>query len=311
MSEINNLTVNIYRDGFVESSHEVCVYSNSKISNDYFFPRSAVKPMQVMPLLIEASKQNVEFNLKEIALFASSHSGQSEHTDFIDSVANKFFINLENLECGPQRPFHEETADLLIRQGKNFTNLHNNCSGKHLSMLIFSKLLGEDQNEYCQLSHKTQEVIKNYFIEIFDTKDIGFGIDGCGLPAIKLKVSNFLNSIQKMQDSNNSKIWNNVFKAYMQYPIIIGGEQRTDTNIIINSKQDLMAKSGAEGVLFVSNNNESLVFNCRDGSKRGVDLAATSYLHKIGWISKEPYKYIESTLIFNKQNIRAVEIEVV
>ena len=311
MSEINNLTVNIYRDGFVESSHEVCVYSNSKISNDYFFPRSAVKPMQVMPLLIEASKQNVEFNLKEIALFASSHSGQSEHTDFIDSVANKFFINLENLECGPQRPFHEETADLLIRQGKNFTNLHNNCSGKHLSMLIFSKLLGEDQNEYYQLSHKTQEVIKNYFIEIFDTKDIGFGIDGCGLPAIKLKVSNFLNSIQKMQDSNNSKIWNNVFKAYMQYPIIIGGEQRTDTNIIINSKQDLMAKSGAEGVLFVSNNNESLVFNCRDGSKRGVDLAATSYLNKIGWISKEPYKYIESTLIFNKQNIRAVEIEVV
>jgi L-asparaginase II len=311
MSEINNLTVNIYRDGFVESSHEVCVYSNSKISNDYFFPRSAVKPMQVMPLLIEASKQNVEFNLKEIALFSSSHSGQREHTDFIDSVANKFLINLENLECGPQRPFHEETADLLIRQGKNFTNLHNNCSGKHLSMLIFSKLLGEDQNEYCQLSHKTQEVIKNYFIEIFDTKDIGFGIDGCGLPAIKLKVSNFLNSIQKMQDSNNSKIWNNVFKAYMQYPIIIGGEQRTDTNIIINSKQDLMAKSGAEGVLFVSNNNESLVFNCRDGSKRGVDLAATSYLHKIGWISKEPYKYIESTLIFNKQNIRAVEIEVV
>ena len=34
MSEINNLTVNIYRDGFVESSHEVCVYSNSKISRN-------------------------------------------------------------------------------------------------------------------------------------------------------------------------------------------------------------------------------------------------------------------------------------
>ena len=75
MSEINNLTVNIYRDGFVESSHEVCVYSNSKISNDYFFPRSAVKPMQVMPLLIEASKQNVEFNLKspQIKLIANKY----------------------------------------------------------------------------------------------------------------------------------------------------------------------------------------------------------------------------------------------
>ena len=53
-------------------------------------------------------------------------------------------------------------------------------------MLIFAKILGEDPNEYCQLTHKTQEIIKDYFIRIFDTNDIGFGIDGCGLPAIKL-----------------------------------------------------------------------------------------------------------------------------
>ena len=311
MSEINNLTVNIYRDGFVESSHEINVYSNSKHSDDYFFPRSAVKPMQVMPLLIEASKQNIEFDIKEIALFASSHSGQEEHTEFLKSIANKYEISLDNLACGPQRPFHEETIDSIIRKGDNFTELHNNCSGKHLSMLIFSKILGVEQNDYCQLTHKTQEVIKDYFIEIFDTNDIGFGIDGCGLPAIRLKVSNFLKSIQIMQDSHNSNIWNRVFSAYMQYPTIIGGENRTDTNIIINSKRDLMAKSGAEGVLFTSDNNESLVFNCIDGSKRGVDLAATFYLNKMGWISEKPYKYIESTLIFNKQNIRAVEIEVV
>ena len=311
MSEINYLTVNIYRDGFVESSHEVSIYSNLKRSNDYFFPRSAVKPMQVMPLLIEASKQNVKFNLKEIALFASSHSGQEEHTDFLHTVANKYEISLDNLACGPQRPFHEETADSIIRHGGNFTNLHNNCSGKHLSMLIFAKLLGEEQNEYSKLTHKTQEIIKDYFIEIFDTNDIGFGIDGCGLPAIKLKVFNFLQSIHKIQNSSNSDVWNNVFSAYMHYPIIIGGEHRTDTNIIINSKRDLIAKSGAEGVLFVSDNKESLVFNCRDGSKRGVDLAATSYLHQMGWISKKPYQYIEGTLIFNKQNIPAVEIKVV
>ena len=166
MSEINNLSVNIYRDGFVESSHEVSVYSNAIKSDDYFFPRSAVKPMQVMPLLIEASMQNIEFNLKEIALFASSHSGQSLHTEFLKNVADKFEISLNNLVCGPQRPFHEETADSIIRQGSNFTELHNNCSGKHLSMLIFSKILGVEQNEYCQLTHKTQEIIKNYFIEI-------------------------------------------------------------------------------------------------------------------------------------------------
>ena len=74
MSEDSKLTVNLYRDGSIESSHEVNLYSNKKQYDDYFFPRSSVKPMQVIPLLIEASNQNIEFTSEEIALFAASHS---------------------------------------------------------------------------------------------------------------------------------------------------------------------------------------------------------------------------------------------
>ena len=51
MSKDNELTVNLYRDGSIESSHVVNLYSNSKQYDDYFFPRSSVKPMQVIPLL--------------------------------------------------------------------------------------------------------------------------------------------------------------------------------------------------------------------------------------------------------------------
>ena len=54
MSEDSKLTVNLYRDGSIESSHVVNLYSNSKQYDDYFFPRSSVKPMQVIPLLLEA-----------------------------------------------------------------------------------------------------------------------------------------------------------------------------------------------------------------------------------------------------------------
>ena len=64
MSEDNKLTVNLYRDGSLESSHEVNLYSNKKQYDDYFFPRSSVKPMQVIPLLLEASNQNIELFLK-------------------------------------------------------------------------------------------------------------------------------------------------------------------------------------------------------------------------------------------------------
>ena len=47
---------------------------------------------------------------------------------------------------------------------------------------------------------KGKKSITNYkTIEIFENEDIGFGIDGCGLPAINLNVTNFLNSIKFMQ----------------------------------------------------------------------------------------------------------------
>ena len=138
MSKDNKLTVNLYRDGSIESSHEVNVYSNNKQYEDYFFPRSSVKPMQVIPLLIEASNQNIEFTSEEIAMFAASHSGQVEHIKLLKETAKKFQVDLDNIICGPQRPFHDETADNLLISGEKYTKLHNNCSGKHLSCLLYT-----------------------------------------------------------------------------------------------------------------------------------------------------------------------------
>ena len=124
-------------------------------------------------------------------------------------------------------------------------------------------------------------------------------------------IRNFLNSIKFMQNTRSAESWNKVFQAYLAHPEIIGGENRTDTNIIINSERKLIAKLGAEGVLFVTDNSESLIFNCADGSKRGVDLAATYFLYSNGWINKKPFEYLDSMYTSNRQNTRAVEIEIV
>ena len=48
-----------------------------------------------------------------------------------------------------------------------------------------------------------------------------------------------------------------------------------------------------------------------DGSKRGVDLAASYFLYSNGWISKKPFEYLDNIYTSNRQNTRAVEIEVV
>ena len=310
MSKIKKLKVELNRDGSLESVHFINVYKHNQNEYDYFFPRSAVKPFQLIPLLHEAQNQNISFTSKEIAIFSSSHSGQEIHTELIKLIAKKFDLNLERLVCGKQRPFHELTADNLLKNNNEFTKLHHNCSGKHLAMLLFSKILNEDEKIYHTFESKTQSTVEEFFKFIFKDKNIGFGTDGCGLPAIHLRTDSFLKAVNKIKTTKYFKNWSDMFNSYQTYPLLIGGENRTDTNIILNSSNPTLAKSGAEGVLFITNNDESYLFKCLDGSKRGVDLAATKYLHELGIVNEKPYQYLSNLYSLNTQNTKAVTITV-
>ena len=101
-----------------------------------------------------------------------------------------------------------------------------------------------------------------------------------------------------------------VFNAYVRFPEIIGGTNRPDSNLIKNSNSPLLAKSGAEGVMFVTNNNDSFLFKCLDGSKRGVDLASSHYLQSIGLVSNSPFESQVELYSRNRQNNKAVEIKI-
>ena len=114
----------------------------------------------------------------------------------------------------------------------------------------------------------------------------------------------------KIKTTEYSINWSDMFNSYHTNPLLIGGENRTDTNIILNSSKTVLAKSGAEGVLFVTNNNESYLFKCIDGSKRGVDLAATKYLNEIGMVNEKPFQYLSNLYSLNTQNTKAVTITV-
>ena len=123
MSKIKKLKVQLNRDGSLESTHIVNVYKNDQKEYDYFFPRSAVKPFQLIPLLYEAQNQNLLLTSEEIAIFSSSHSGQEIHTELIKTIAKKYDLDLERLVCGKQRPFHEPTADKLLQNNKEYTTV--------------------------------------------------------------------------------------------------------------------------------------------------------------------------------------------
>ena len=153
MNKVKSIDIELLRNNHIESKHEVLITTDKDQDGFKFFPRSAIKPFQIIPLLLLAKKKQITFESEEIAIFGSSHSGQDIHVNLLTNIAKKFNINSNDIFCAPQRPMHVDTADQYISNKLPFTKLNNNCSGKHLSMLIYCKLLNIESNYYLSLIH--------------------------------------------------------------------------------------------------------------------------------------------------------------
>ena len=302
MNKIDTIEIQLLRNNHIESKHKILVTTDTDKNGFEFFPRSAIKPFQIIPLLHFAKNNNLTFDNEEIAIFGSSHSGQEEHVDILKKISAKYDIKWEEIYCAPQRPMHIKTADDYILKKTPFTSLNNNCSGKHLSMLLYSKLLDIDNHNYQNIEHIVQQNIHKFFKEIFELDEIKYGIDGCGLPAIYLNSYSFIKGVKNVLNSEYKDLWQSIFDSYNSHPNLVGGENRTDTNIMLNSYSPLLAKSGAEGVLFATNNESSFLFKCSDGNFRAVDLVATYVLNKQKYINEIPYTKLVENYSKNLQN---------
>ena len=308
---MNKLQIQLLRNSHLESKHDILITTDNDDVGFDFFPRSAIKPFQIIPLLFLANKNDIKFDSEEIAIFASSHSGQKVHVELLKHISKKYEISWNEIFCAPQRPMHTETADYYVSNKIPFSKLNNNCSGKHLSMLIYSKLLNVDYFNYENIEHIVQKNINSFFKEIFEIEEINYGIDGCGLPAIYLNSSSFLKGVTNVLSSDYKDIWISIFDSYNKHPNLVGGENRTDTNIMLNSYNPLLAKSGAEGVLFVTNNETSYVFKCLDGNFRAVDLVATNLLNNQNIINDIPYKKLNKNNSKNLQNTEVYSFNII
>ena len=302
MNNVEKVQLELLRNNYLESKHEILITTEKDSTGFDFFPRSAIKPFQIMPLLNCANENNIKIEDEEIAIFASSHSGQEVHVNLLSKISEKYELKIEEIYCAPQRPMHIQTADQYISKRNAFTKLNNNCSGKHLSMLLYAKILNIDSSNYQNIEHVIQQNINAFFKEIFEIPEIKYAIDGCGLPAIFLNSHSFLKGVKNVLKSEYKNIWLSIFDSFNKFPYLVGGENRTDTNIMLNSNNQLLAKSGAEGVLFATNNDSSFIFKCLDGNFRAVDIVATNKLYNLNFINEIPYKNLVENYSKNLQN---------
>ena len=162
MTLANPVLVEVSRGECVESRHRgacAVVRATGEMVHAWgdvgalVYPRSALKPIQALPLIDTGAADYFAVTPPEIALACASHSSEAFHVSQVTAWLTRMGLGVEDLECGPGGAGTCEALSLTVtksmnRQGQDFTRAHNNCSGKHTGFLTTALQLGEPTKGY-------------------------------------------------------------------------------------------------------------------------------------------------------------------
>jgi L-asparaginase II len=288
--------------------------------NRHFWLRSAAKPLQASLIIKSGAYDKFNLTLQELAVCCASHAGTEEHTKTVQSILNKIGLKENALQCGVHEPIDKETQDSLIRKNLEPNQLHNNCSGKHAGMLAVCVANGWNTQNYLNFDHPLQKQITRAIAEFcnFDEKNINIGRDGCSapvhaLPHYKMGVGllNLFLDKSGLRGSNaaplmaeraacmKSQTRNAVYgeqpsyeilkKAVLENPILAGGNERLDTEIIKASSGKLISKVAAEGLCITINleQEQALIVKILDANTTARSITTIEALKQLKWLSEE------------------------
>lgn len=279
------------RDGLIEREHFGYIvrcdklHVVEKIGDDKrypFFMRSCAKPLQAALMIDYGLDKKFNLNEEEIAICCASHAGEKIHVDIIKNLLKKFEISEDRLKCGVHQPISKSAQDELLKNEQSPSVIHNNCSGKHAMMLGLCKINDWDMDNYDSINHPLQKEIKRKIYELCEVKsEYPTTKDGCGVPIFSMPLENIVKGYLNL--FTNPK-YEKIKNAFLNNPYIIGGENRTDTKIIQNSK-NLVAKVGAEGLLVVVNTEleEGFIVKICDSNMQAREVVTIDLINNLNW----------------------------
>jgi L-asparaginase II len=170
------------------------VYSAGDISRPFYL-RSALKYVQILPMLESGAVEHYNFSDAEIAVMCSSHDAEPFHLEAVRGILSKAGLTELQLGCGPHTPMHEASAFRYVREGTPTpfsSGIYNNCSGKHAGFLALCKFKGFPLEGYLSPSHPLQQLILSAASDVFgvEERSIHIGIDGCSAPTYAIPLVN-------------------------------------------------------------------------------------------------------------------------
>ena len=224
--------------------------------------RSTVKPFGLLAL-IEAGGV-VEFDLEpaEIAIMASSHSGEDLHVRTLQGIYRRAGVSQALLACGAEdMPLDKLTAARLARDGEKAGPIRHMCSGQHTVSLLLSRLHGWDATDYWKPGHPSQVAYRAAVAAAYGTTPgkLQTAIDGCGIETYAFRLREVARAYAMLADpsaipsgdprSSLAGSLTIVRDAMLANPEMVGGRHdRLDTSIMKAVPNRLVSKAGMEAL---------------------------------------------------------------
>jgi len=264
MKTYGPLIIEVHRGGLLESWHQgiaAVVDAGGKVLHAWgnverqIYPRSAIKPLQALPLIESGAAEAFGLDDSEIALACASHSGEPTHVSAILAWLERMGLSMADLECGGHYSLDQLTAHDWIRAGTPVTAINNNCSGKHTGFLATAKHLGEPTAGYIESEHPVQVRLAAILADMGDTdlSQTARGADGCGIPVIGMPLSAMALAMARMADpsglgASREAAARRIVTSMAAYPHNFAGRNRFDTLAMRAGDGQLATKAGAEAV---------------------------------------------------------------
>lgn len=284
------LNIEVRRGGFVESVHAVSAVLVEAGSPRWSvgpdlgtFWRSGCKPFQLLnslacldPAVVAALPD------EDLAIGASSHSGQPVHTERVAALLAQFELSASHLRCGAHWPMHEPSARLLMAAGNPCTTLHSNCSGKHTFMLAACRARGWSE-DYRSLAHPLQQgnraVLGDWMGHAPDT-----AIDGCSIPTFFAPLSAMARAFARLAvEMADRGPAGRIGWAMQRHPDLTSGTDRLDLAVVRGGAEPITAKIGAEGLFCIAlpHRRQGLVLKCHSGNADALAVAIPAILNEV------------------------------
>ncbi len=309
----NPVLIEVTRGAAVESRHRgafVVVDASGKIVRSAgdphmpVYPRSAVKPLQAIPLIETGAADKFGLTHRELALACASHKGEPAHVDAVNAWLARIGLSPAALACGIQAPRTAAAAKQAILAGRPLTGATHNCSGKHTGFLTACVACGDNPSGYIEPHHPAQKRVTRALEEMTgcDLSAVPMGRDGCGIPTYHMPLHGLATGMARLADPSKlpaarADAAKRLLNAMAAEPFYVNGTGGFATEAM-TAVPSVRVKGGAEGVYaaILPGLGLGMALKIDDGAARAAESAAAHILRGLGCFNAAQEQELQSFL---------------